>query len=99
VQEAVAALGMDSLLKPAGDLVPELASLDEQFRLSHGSPTQCGSCLRIVAKTDIFSLAKVHRSVLLVKTSVLSAAQQKALKCRRLQPRSAWSLLSRLLET
>jgi splicing factor 3B subunit 3 len=49
VQEAAAALGMESPFTQSGDLVPELASLEEQFGAPRGSPTQWGSCLRIVS--------------------------------------------------
>jgi hypothetical protein len=48
VQEAATALGHPSPFDATGNMIPELAALEEQFGAPRGESTQWGSCLRIV---------------------------------------------------
>ena len=49
VQDAARQLGHASPFTPAGDMIPDLADLEEQFGAPRGPASQWGSCLRIVA--------------------------------------------------
>lgn len=62
VQEAAATLRIPSPFTPAGDLVPELADLEEQFGAPRGEGDKWGSCIRIArpSATSIETASVLH---------------------------------------